>query len=104
MGVAAVVVLVLAKESSNCTTPFCEVVPSCTVFLCGVITPFVSCDTESMNDSPVPSALGSVTAVCFVLKSVAFFPLSVRFPLASNAAKLPEVAPDTLSALPLISW
>ena len=56
--------------------------------------------------SSLPSSFTDCTAVSAVApcaadaKSLAFLPESVRFPLVSNPAKLPDVAPDTLSVLP----
>ena len=64
-----------------------------------VISPFAFCERESMNDSELPSAVGSATAVWTVLKSAAFFPESTMLPFPSSPAKLPAVALVTLSAL-----
>ena len=69
-----------------------------TLFFVAVISPFAFWDKESMNDSVLPDAVGSALSVCFVLKSDAFFPESLRFPVESNDAKLSSVADVTLSA------
>ena len=45
-------------------------------------------------------AVSALLPCAAVAKSDAFFPESVKLPFESSAAKLPEVAPETLSALP----
>ena len=68
-GVAAMSVAVDACESSNWTTPDCEVVALRIVFFVAVISPFSFCVMESIAVIVVPLAVGSLFAVCFSLNS-----------------------------------
>ena len=61
----------------------------------------VNADPFTLTDWIAESALVPCAEVA---KSLALLPESVRFPLESRPAKLPFVAPLTLSALPLMSW